>query len=390
MMRVLLVMTARQVGGAEIYARQLVAALRDRCDFTVVISDHPAMRSLRDELEGIARVAPLPVDRLSTLPQVAVEVRRLAGGHDVVQLISNHPASRLGIMMGFVLSGTRAPLVVVEQRATPMGDVDVRGALAPLLPGLFRRSRRRAARVIAVSEENRRTLEDVYGLPASAVEVVYNGVDLARFARPPGRDLRIELNLHPKQPVVLTVARLLPNKGHRYLVEAAPEILMRFPDAHFIFAGDGAERVALEGQVAALDLTDRFSLVGFRDDVEDVLRAGDVFVLPSLAEGFALSLVEALAAGLPVIATRVGGAAEVIEHGINGFLAPPGDAPALAEGVITALTLDDAGRQRMSMAARATAERFSVETMAERMFAIYEDASYLRSAMHLGRLEDMR
>ena len=117
MMRVLLVMTARQVGGAEIYARQLVAALRDRCDFTVAISDHPATRSLRDELGGMARVAPMPVDRLSTLPQVAVEVRRLAGQHDVVQLVSNHPASRLGIMMGFVLSGTGAPLVVVEQRS---------------------------------------------------------------------------------------------------------------------------------------------------------------------------------------------------------------------------------------------------------------------------------
>jgi glycosyltransferase involved in cell wall biosynthesis len=182
---------------------------------------------------------------------------------------------------------------------------------------------------------------------------------------------------------VLSVARLLPNKGHRYLVEAAPEILMRFPDAHFIFAGDGGERVALEGRIVALDLTGRFSLVGFREDVEDVLRAGDVFVLPSLAEGFALSLVEALAAGLPAIATRVGGAAEVIQDGINGFLVPSGDAPALAEGVIRALALDDAGRQRMSMAARATAERFSLEAMAERMFAIYEGALHFASATHL-------
>ncbi len=374
-MRVLLVMTARQIGGAELYARQLVAALCDRCAFTVVISDHPAMAPLRAALSETARVVPLPVDRLSALPGVASQVRRLAGEHDVVQLISNHPASRLGIMMGFILGGTGAPLIVVEQRATPMSDVKTPAALTPFLPALFRRSRRGAARVVAVSEENRRTLETLYGLPASSLEVVYNGVDLARFARPPTTDLRAELGLRPEQPVVLCVARLLPNKGHRDLVAAAPEILRRYPDAHFVFAGDGDERTALEGQIVALDLMGRFSLIGFRPDVEDLLRASDLFVLPSLAEGFALSLIEALAAGLPVAATRVGGAPEVIEDGVNGYLVPPGDAPALARAVVQALGQDDAARRRMAEAARATAARYSVEAMADRMLALYREVS---------------
>jgi glycosyltransferase involved in cell wall biosynthesis len=226
-----------------------------------------------------------------------------------------------------------------------------------------------------VSEENRRTLETVYGLPASAIEVVYNGVDLARFDRPPTGDLRAELGLRPDQPVVLCVARLLPNKGQSYLVEAAPEILEHFPDAHFIFAGDGDERVALEGRTASLGLTGRFSMIGFRADVEDVMRAGDIFVLPSLAEGFSLSLVEALAAGLPAIATQVGGAPEVIEDGMNGFLVPPGDARALARAVQRALALDAATRQRMSVAARATAARYSVQAMADRMVALYQKVS---------------
>jgi glycosyltransferase involved in cell wall biosynthesis len=371
-MRVLLVMTARQIGGAEIYARQLIAALRDRCDFTVAISDDPAMSPLRAELGRMARVVPTAVDRLPTLPAIAADLRRLAGENDVVQLISNHPASRLGIAMGFILAGATTPLVVVEQRATPMSDVQVPAAWAPFLPALFRQSRRRAARIVAVSKENRRTLVSVYGLPEDTVEVVYNGANLAQFAVAPAGDLRGELGLSQEQPVVISVARLLPNKGHRYLVEAAPKILRRFPEAHFVLAGDGEAQTALEAQIGALGLKDRFSMLGFRQDIADVLRAGNVFVLPSLAEGFALALVEAQAAGLPVIATDVGGAAEVITDGVNGLLIPPADAGALAQAVIRVLALDDAARWDMSDRARATAQRFSVQAMADRMYAIYK------------------
>ncbi len=376
MMRVLLVMTARQIGGAELYARQLVETLHDRCAFTVVISDHPALAPLREALGEMARVIPLPVDRLSALPGVASQVRRLAGEHDVAQLISNHPASRLGIMMGYILGEAGAPLLVVEQRATPMSDVKTPAALAPFLPGLFRRSRRGAARVVAVSEENRKTLETIYGLPASNIEVVYNGVDLARFEGPVAGDLRAELGLRSEQPVVLCVARLLSNKGHRDLVAAAPEILRRHPDVHFVFAGDGDQRTALEGQIVSLGLMGRFSLLGFRADVAALMRASDLFVLPSLAEGFALSLIEALAAGLPVVATQVGSAPEVIEDGVNGYLVPPEDAPALARAVVRALGRDNAARAEMAQAARATAARYSVWAMADRMVALYREVSH--------------
>jgi glycosyltransferase involved in cell wall biosynthesis len=277
--------------------------------------------------------------------------------------------------MGFTLSGAGAPLVVVEQRATLIEDVKAPAALAPILPALFRRSRRGAARVIAVSEENRRTLETTYGLPPNAVEVVHNGVDLSRFAGPASDALRDELRLEREGPIVLTVSRLLPNKGHDDLIAAAPAILSRFPGAHFVFAGDGDQRAALEAQIEALHLRDHFSLLGFRTDVPDLMRGSDLFVLPSLAEGFSLALVEALAAGLPVVATRVGGAEEAIEDGRNGFLAPPADPAALAAAVIGVLEMEPAGRRALSKAARGSARRFSVEAMAERMFAIYREVS---------------
>jgi glycosyltransferase involved in cell wall biosynthesis len=116
-------------------------------------------------------------------------------------------------------------------------------------------------------------------------------------------------------------------------------------------------------------------MLGFRTDVADLLRASDVFVLPSLAEGFALSLIEALAAGLPVVATRVGGAPEVIENGVNGYLVPPGDPAALARAVVEILGQGDPVHAQMVKAARVTAARYSVDAMADRMFALYQEVS---------------
>jgi glycosyltransferase involved in cell wall biosynthesis len=374
-MRVLVVTTARQVGGAELYIPTLVAALRGRCEFTVAISDHPAMQPLRDALAEKAHVVPLPFDRPGALPGAAQAVRRLAGRHDVAHLISNHPASRLGILMGFTLGGARTPYVVIEQRATQVDDVRVPGYLTGALPGLFRRSRARAARVIAVSEENRRTLIGYYGLRPEQIAFIHNGIDVARYAAPHHDGLRRKLGLDPDAQLVLTAASLLENKGHRYLVEAAAAVGPHFPQAHFVIAGEGEKRAAIEAQVAAAGLAGRFAFIGFWPDFAGLVTGSDLFVLPSLAEGFSLALVEAMAGGLLTIATRVGGAPEVIEDAVNGYLVPPADAPALAGALTRALDLSAKARAAMSAAARRTAQTFSVEAMAERTLALYEEVT---------------
>ena len=183
--------------------------------------------------------------------------------------------------------------------------------------------------------------------------------------------MRQELGLTAEQPVIIVLGRLAANKGQRYLVEAAPAILMRFPNAHFVFAGNPAGRADLDQRICALGLERHFSLIGFRSDVVNLLRSSDLFVLPSLAEGFSLSIVEALAAGLPVIATRVGGAAEIIEDGRNGFLVPPADVEALGQAVLRVLSLEAPERDKLRQAALETARRFSFETTAHKMHEIY-------------------
>ena len=370
-MNVLLVMTARTVGGAELYVERLTAALAGACRFTVALSDHPEVADMRRRLAGRAEVLTFPFDRTGALPAVTRRLRQLGRAADVIHLNSNHPGSRLGILIGFALSGCGRPVVCVEQGASPIAAVEVPGSIAWALPALFRWSRRSASQVIAVSEENKQTLVDLYRLPARKITVVHNGADLAAYRDPAPGTLRVELGLTPDQPLVIVLGRLAANKGQRFLVEAAPAILARFPTTHFAFAGNPEGRGDIEARIRALNLEAHFSLLGFRSDVVNLLRSSDVFVLPSLAEGFSLSIIEALAAGLPVVATRVGGAAEIVDEGRNGYLVPPADAPALGEAVIRALSLDPSARETMRLVALETAQRFSFDITAQKMYGIY-------------------
>lgn len=376
-MRVLVVMTARELGGAEFYVERLVGALSDRCRFSVVLSHHPNIVPLRRRLEAKADVLAVDFDHPSALPGVVRTLRRLAAQHDIVHLNSNHPASRLGILLGFALPGGGTPVVAVEQGVSPIDDIIVPKAIAWTLPTLFRWSRRRVALTIAVSRQNQEMLVDYYRLPASHIAVVNNGADLAPYstAAIPIDTLHTELKLAGDRTIVITLARLAPNKGHRYIVEAAPLIVARHPGVHFVFAGvlDQADPVRL--QIERGSLSKHFTLLGFRSDVANLLAGSDIFVLPSLGEGFSLSIVEAMAAGLAVVATRVGGAEEIIVDGQNGFLVPPADAGALAAAIIRVLNMDPSARSSLQQSARIAAARFSVQAMADRTFALYQQVA---------------
>lgn len=373
-MKALVIVSALDVGGAELYVERLVGALKDQCEFTVALPNAPNMIEFGQRLRSHARVVSDAFDRFNALPSLAIKLRSLARQHDVIHLNSNHPCSRLGIAFAFALARVR-PTVCVEQRVTPVGDISVPRGLEPVLPVLFRWSRRSVARLIAVSRENADLLTTLYKIPRGKISVVHNGSDFQELdeaqARLRRQSLRAELGLRPDQPIVLVLARIAPNKGHRFLVDAAHAILDQHPNAHFVFAGalDDAQR--LMAQVDALGLKSAFSLLGFRTDTQEMLAAADVFVLPSLAEGFSLSIVEALAAGLPVIATRVGGASEAIEHGRNGFLVPPADSAALAQALLHALSMSESERMLISSAARKSAAQFSTAAMAAKTFAVY-------------------
>ena len=170
--------------------------------------------------------------------------------------------------------------------------------------------------------------------------------------------------------VVGNIARLAEQKGHRFLLEAAPAVLKRHPDVRFVIVGDGELRPELEGRSGVLG--DRVALLGSRDDVPDLLASFDVFAFPSLYEGLGLAVIEAQAAGVPVVATQVGGIRENVVDGETGFLVPVGDADALAERICFCLDHPEEARRVGEKARRRVRERYSEQRMVAETLALYD------------------
>jgi glycosyltransferase involved in cell wall biosynthesis len=222
-------------------------------------------------------------------------------------------------------------------------------------------------RYLAVSDEVARRLRQTLRFPARKIRVVHNGIPLAAFDRHTSRALRASLTGGVERPIVLTTARLAEQKGHRYLLEAAALV----PEATFVLAGDGPDRAKLEALACDLGLTDRVLFLGHRHDVPDLLASCDLFVLPSLFEGHPLSILEAMAAGRPVIATAIGGTDEAVIQCQTGLLIPPADSAALASAITVVLN-DPALARRLGEAGRARVRRnFAAEIMVRRVTDIY-------------------
>jgi glycosyltransferase involved in cell wall biosynthesis len=180
--------------------------------------------------------------------------------------------------------------------------------------------------------------------------------------------MRAALGVPADAPLVGMIAALAPHKDHATLVEAA----RRVPGAWFVAAGTGPTAEAVRAQVAQAGLAERFLLPGFVDDVPALLGALDVFVLSSYLEGLGTSVLDAQAAGVPVVATRVGGVPEMIEDGRNGWLVPARDPAALADALADALARPDEGRRRAA-AARETVRAFDRARTIEQTAALYRE-----------------
>ena len=232
---------------------------------------------------------------------------------------------------------------------------------------LDRRHLRLMDRVVCVSAGQATRVRRWCRVPAGRVTVIHNGARLGAFASPDPTARGRLLDLFPGRRVsrvVLAAGRLSPEKGFGVLVEAAAAVLRDDPAAGVVLFGDGVLRPELGGRVRELGLADRFRMPGFRTDLDSLLPAADVVVLPSLTEGLPNVALEAGAAGVPVVATAVGGTPEVVADGGTGFLVPPGEPGPLAARLSELLANPDL-RARMGTAARRRMrESFTFEAQA--------------------------
>jgi glycosyltransferase involved in cell wall biosynthesis len=265
---------------------------------------------------------------------------------------------------------------LLAARAAGVPAIVNRGDLGHLRQGFGARHRsvekwmsRSADAVCANAEGVRRICVEEEGSDPARTFVVRNGLDTGRFDALATRPLQGPLA--GGRPRVAVVANLWPVKGHRTLIEAIARVHAQMPGASFALAGDGPERPHLQARVEELGLQRAVAFLGTRYDVPAILFRSDAACLPSLAEGLPNSVMEAMAASLPVVATAVGGTPELVIPGETGFLAAPGDAAALAAELLRLLADPDQGR-RMGIRGRRLIERdHSLQRLAEAHAALY-------------------
>jgi glycosyltransferase involved in cell wall biosynthesis len=280
--------------------------------------------------------------------------------------LTDQPSWSLRYLL-FRLVGVRK--IVVHDRTS--GTRSRRPAPVRLLKRLIHRLPGIAAdRWIGISKFVVHRLIEVNGVPPGRVVLVYNGIDLARFEGTSPGALQHALGLPAGTMVVFASGRAMPYKGIPVLIQAAALMAQTDPEVHFAYAGDGPAREEFEREVRSLGLN-RFHFLGKRTDTAELLCSATVAVVPSVwAEAFGLTVVEAMAAGVPVVASAVGGIPELVDPDVTGILVPPGDAAALADA-LRRLIQDPALREQMGGKARAAAvARFSHTRVANELAAV--------------------
>jgi glycosyltransferase involved in cell wall biosynthesis len=225
-----------------------------------------------------------------------------------------------------------------------------------------------SGRTVAVSAELRSALTRDLHLSHTRVRLVYNGV---RHIPPPAVTLRNELRLGPRDRLIVAVGNLYPVKGHQHLIDALALLTTRHPAAHVAISGRGGLADDLMARARGLGVDSRLHLLGLRSDVSAILAAADVFVLPSLAEGLPLALLEAMFAGCPIVASRVGEIPRVLQDGAAGLLVAPGHAADLANA-IDSLLANPLRANALGTCARHVAQStYDVSRMVDRYFRTY-------------------
>jgi len=289
---------------------------------------------------------------------------------DIVHAVSYHPS--LYARVGGVLA--RVPVLISHEQVAfdhrRLQRVIMNKLLAPFTAGY-----------IACGELVARQVREWYGYPERKVELIYNGVDTDVFRVPADRsDVKAQLGFDRDRPVVGMVARLDPEKGHRYFFEAIKRLVENY-DVQWVVVGSGRGEERVLQQAHEAGIYERVEFLGMRRDLPELLAAFDVYVLPSMKEGFPITTLNAMAAGCAVVVSDYPANLEAVEDGVNGCIVPMRDGRALAAAIASLLDSPSL-RERIGGAARDRVEaEFSMKRQVQRI-ADYYERLWSRSVMN--------
>jgi L-malate glycosyltransferase len=357
------------VGGTETQAVELARRM-DPAKYDITLAclrkEGPLLEKLNGSTVNVVEFHPKGgIDSPRGLYQLARMVAFLRRGRFEVVHAHDLWSNMIGVVAG-KLAGV--PVIVTSQR-----DLSHDAWYKSSRKKWLRRAQRASSAVLTNARIIREGLVREEGLDTGKVRVIYNGVDLDRFRAAPGARAHLFPGMERAKLVVLVGNMHSDVKGHPTLIAAAPGIRSRCPQARFVLVGDGEMRREFELSAENAGAAPNFLFVGRRSDVSDILACCDVAVLPSAAEGMPNAVLEYLSAGLPVVASAVGGNLEVIEDGVTGLLVPPGDAVALGNAVARVLE-DDMLAQRLARNGRKLVEeKFGFERLTREAGELYEE-----------------
>lgn len=357
-------------GGAEQTLGRIVPRLdQERFEPAVVVLQERQGNPIAFELErsGV-RVDVVPVRRLRALSDHVGLVRYLARTRPDILHTHLEFSHSLGGIYGRML-GIPA-VATVHTFAETRTSRDERR-----LPVMWWSLRRAHTKVIAPSAAGLRHFAEVGGVPRDKLVVMHNGVDLSEFRPRRNPRVRRELGIADDDLMIISIAVLRRGKGLGDLITATPRILDEIPSTRIVIVGDGDDRGRLEALTEDSGVADQVTFAGRREDVAELLAAGDLFVHPSHEDVLPTVIAEAMGSGLPTVASRVGGISEMVDDRSTGFLYPAGDIEALAAACVRVFE-DEQPRAEMGQAARARAESvFDLDSQVRDLEVLYEQLS---------------
>lgn len=362
-------LNSKKYGSIEKWMVHLAKVCKDR-KYKIIFSlrGEPKSKSLLDDLRSTEAIVDITQENFGALTLFS-HARNLIKKYEI-NIIHSHfsPACHYANLAGY-LSGIKGRFWTIHS----MSEIDKHPYCRQRVIAFKQRiSSMLVHKMITVSKAIRDDFIRL-GINPEKISVIPLGIDIEKYAFNGARErMRRSFGISNDTLLIGTVSRAEPVKGLRYLVEAMPYILERVPNAKALLVGGGSLMQELKSIASSLNITDKIIVEGIRNDIPEILSALDIFVLPSLSEGLPLALLEAMASGKPVVGSNVGGIPEVIEEGVNGYLAMPGNASQLAQAIIKfalnpelSSTMSNVGRRKVEL-------EYNLKHQAEKLVDLYE------------------